>query len=44
VLQPKDLEMNVKTTKLMRILRQPSPVLIIKNKKTGDSGIFELFL
>jgi hypothetical protein len=37
------MEMNVKNTKAMRILRQSSPLQItINNKTTGDCGIYQL--
>jgi hypothetical protein len=35
------MEMNVEKTKVMRILRQPSPVkIMIDRKTTGGCGIF----
>jgi hypothetical protein len=38
------MEINVDKTKVMRISKQPSPINIMINKKTGDScEIFELF-
>jgi hypothetical protein len=34
------MEMNVEKTKVMRIARQPSPIKLMIDQKTGECGIF----
>jgi hypothetical protein len=34
-------EMNVETTKVMRISKQPSPIDYDRSKTTGECGIFQ---
>jgi hypothetical protein len=36
------MEMYVEKTKVMRISRQPSPVLIMTSETTGECGTFQL--